>query len=200
MFIPWFQFTTVHLGPIPIQVWGLFVALGILTSFLMIWKTAGKNSFDREIIIDLALWMIVYGFIFARVFHIVFYEFGFYLDNPIEIFKFWEGGLSSFGGFLGAGLVIWWFVKRKKIKKEKLVTLANFLVLPTLVGWIIARVGCFMIHDHIGKLSDFFLAIDTSFGGPRLEMALLEIILLLPLLITFCVQRVRWQKKQFLEM
>ena len=32
--IPWFQYTVIHLGPIPIRVWGLFVALGMALALL----------------------------------------------------------------------------------------------------------------------------------------------------------------------
>jgi len=182
--IPWFQWNTTQLGPVPIQVWGLMVALGMLLSIVIIWKRAGAYGFRREKMIDMATWMIVLGVIGARIFHIVFYEPVFYLQNPVDIFKIWHGGLSSYGGFVGALFGLWFIARKQKISKKKLWKVGDLLGFSALYGWIVGRIGCFFIHDHMGMPCDCFLAMNTP-DGPRLEMALLEIITLLPLAIFF---------------
>ncbi len=57
-----------------------------------------------------------------------------------------------------------------------------------LYGWMIGRIGCVMIHDHMGKPCDCWIAIRSP-DGPRLEMSILEIVGLLPLAIIFFVSR-----------
>ncbi|MFH1286825.1 MAG: prolipoprotein diacylglyceryl transferase [Candidatus Magasanikbacteria bacterium] len=182
--IPWFQFTVVHIGPIPIQVWGFFVALGMLVSMMIIAKRSKQYDLNKEVMMDLGLWMLVCGVVFARLFHIFFYELGFYISNPVEMLKIWHGGLSSFGGLFGALIVIPFYLKKKKIRKSEILKIADLLSFSALFGWIIGRVGCFIIHDHIGRKSGFFLAIGSP-DGSRLEMALLEIIALIPLAYFF---------------
>lgn len=186
--IPWFQYTIWQIGPVPIQVWGFFVALGMVVSFLILAKRAPLYGFKKEPILDTAILMIVFGIIFARVFHVVFYELGFYVDNPLDVLKIWHGGLSSFGGFFGAALGFLYALKKKKISREKILKAIDLFGFAALFGWIVGRFGCVMIHDHMGRPCDCFLAIDSP-DGPRLEMAILEIIGLLPLAIVFFVAR-----------
>lgn len=178
--IPWFQFQTWYLGPVPIRVWGFFVALGIGTSLYVIYKRSGKMSAPSQALVDHAFYTVLFGLLGARIFHIIFYEPNFYFNYPIEILKIWHGGLSSYGGFLGAIIGFLWYAKRKKIPRSYWLKYGDILAYASVVGWMIARVGCFMIHDHLGKPCDCFLAIQTP-TGPRLEMAFLEILSLIPL-------------------
>lgn len=188
--IPWFQYTTVSIGPVPIQVWGFFVALGMAVALWIMAKRAERFGFKKEAVLDTALLMIAFGLLFARVFHVLFYEFAFYAANPIDVFKVWHGGLSSFGGLFGAMLGFWWSIKKGKIKKMSLLSFADLVAFGALFGWIVGRIGCVMIHDHLGQPCDCFLSIQTP-SGPRLEMALLEIIGLLPLALLFYIARKR---------
>lgn len=48
----------------------------------------------------------------ARLGHCLFYAPEYYLANPIEIFKIWEGGLASHGGTLGIIIAIYFYSKR----------------------------------------------------------------------------------------
>lgn len=182
--LPWFQYTSFG----PIKVWGFFVALGMVVSLLIIWVRAKKLGLDQNKILDQVIWLIVGGLIFARIFHIIFYEPIFYFNNPVEILKIWQGGLSSFGGLFGAvlGFVVFW--KWKKLNKKNLLKIIDLLSFSALYGWIIGRLGCFMIHDHLGTKSDVWFALQTP-DGSRLEMAMLEIIGLIPLAILFFIFR-----------
>lgn len=184
--IPWFEFHRVWLGPVPIQVWGLCVALGMVVSLLLIYREAKNKKILPEPLLDLSLRMIVYGVVFARLFHIVFYEPAFFLSHPVEIIAIWHGGLSSFGGLCGALIAVFIEIKRKKIDTSSLGVYGNILSYAAVFGWMVGRVGCFLIHDHLGAESSCVLALDAP-NGRRLDMALLEIICLLPLAIVFIV-------------
>ncbi|OIO20187.1 MAG: diacylglyceryl transferase [Candidatus Magasanikbacteria bacterium CG_4_9_14_0_2_um_filter_41_10] len=184
--IPWFQFTSVHIGPVALQVWGFFVALGMILSVLLIQREAKKRLLNAEPLLDLALKMIFFGVVGARLFHVFFYEPTFFIAHPAEIIAVWHGGLSSFGGLVGAMLAFVIALKRKKIKKEFLSVYGNIISYSALFGWMIGRIGCLMIHDHLGKESTSFLAFNSP-SGQRLDMAFLEILYLIPLAIVFLI-------------
>lgn len=188
--IPWFEYNVVQIGPLPIQVWGFFVALGMLISMWILNREAKRLSLNAEPLLDVALKMIVSGVVFARLFHVLFYEPAHFLTNPLELFAIWHGGLSSFGGVFGALLVFVWAVKKKKLERAKLTLYSNLLAYGALFGWLVGRIGCVMIHDHLGAPCDCFLAFDSP-DGKRLDMAFLEILFLLPLAIVFLVLRKR---------
>jgi len=186
--LPWFQYTTVYIGPIPLQVWGFFVAFGMVVTMYIINKEAKRRSMNAEILLDVSLKMIISGVVFARLFHVFFYEPSYFLVNPLEIIAIWHGGLSSFGGVFGAALAFFWALKKGKIQKERLPLYGNIIAYAALFGWMIGRIGCVMIHDHLGAPCNCVLAFDSP-EGKRLDMAFLEILALLPLAIVFVVLR-----------
>lgn len=182
--IPWFQFTHFSLGPITIQVWGLFVAMGIGLSLWLLQKQTKNNSHQKQIL-DIAFYTIIWGFIGARLGHVLFYEPMHFLQNPLDIFKIWQGGMSSFGSFIGAALSAWYLIRKHKLNFKEL---SDTLLYSAVAGWMLGRVGCFMIHDHLGAASDCPLAMMTPLGK-RLDMAFLEILGLIPLALWLYVGR-----------
>jgi phosphatidylglycerol---prolipoprotein diacylglyceryl transferase len=191
--IPYFQFTTFYIGPIPLQVWGFFVALGMVVSVLILLKSnkivkiyGEQISKDkRNMIVDIAIWAIIGGLVGSRLFHVLFYEPTFYLSNPIEMLMVWKGGLSSFGGLFGAMIGFCAYIRTKKLSLKKLgLKIGDTLAYSAVYGWIIGRIGCFMIHDHLGVKSNNFFAINKP-DGSRLDMAFLEILGMIPLAILF---------------
>lgn len=179
-------YTVFHIGFVPIQFWGLFVALGIILTFIIIWKRGSRLGFDTEELLDIGIYMVIGGFVGARLFHVIFYEPVYFLSHPLDIFKFWQGGMSSFGGFVGGGLIFYFLGKRNKNIKDKIFQIADLVSWAFLFGWILGRVGCVMIHDHLGQISSSIFTVQTA-DGLRLEMAFLEILGLLPLALIFLI-------------
>ncbi len=167
--IPYFRLTTIPLGPIQIQVWGLFVAAGILIATLLGRRESRRRGLDPELFTDFACWTIVYALISARLFYAVAYQPAAYLADPLKLIRVWEGGMSSFGGFIGAAIGAAWFAKRMKMPFMSYANVAAY-VLP--LGYGIGRIGCFLIHDHPGTLSHTFLSVRYP-GGARLDHGLL---------------------------
>jgi phosphatidylglycerol:prolipoprotein diacylglycerol transferase len=75
-------------------------------------------------------------------------------DDPLGVFKVWEGGISLIGGITGAILVALPYVVRKRMGFWRTFDLAA----PGLaLGIVIGRVGDLIIGDHLGKPTDFVL-------------------------------------------
>jgi phosphatidylglycerol:prolipoprotein diacylglycerol transferase len=182
--IPFFEFHTINLGPIVIQVWGLFVALGITLALTFAYIVCKKYLLSGEVILDLAIWVLVGGFVMARVFHVLFYNPAYFISNPDEIIKIWHGGASSLGGFVGAGLSLWLFAKKRKFTFKELLPYFDIGALGLWLGWGIGRIGCFLIHDHPGTLTSFILGVRYP-DGVRFDLGLLESILGFVLFVTF---------------
>ena len=74
---------------------------------------------------DFLSWSVI-GVIFGgRIGYVIFYNFTFYLENPIEIFKIWQGGMSFHGGLLGVVLSIYFFSKLKNVNFVDLLNLVS---------------------------------------------------------------------------
>jgi phosphatidylglycerol:prolipoprotein diacylglycerol transferase len=171
--VPYFTWSQIHLGPVTLQVWGLFVAAGILLAAWVGRREAVRRGLDGDRFLDLAMWLLVPAFVVARLAHVFAYAPDAYLGDPVRIFKVWEGGLSSFGGFVGAGLGLLAYWRRHRAALAG--SAAGYMeaaayALP--LGYGCGRIGCFLIHDHPGTLSDSLFAVQYP-GGARLDHGLL---------------------------
>jgi len=84
-----------HLGPIPINWYGLFVALGFIVGWLLVWRWATNSHVAKEKVDALLIWIIVGSIIGARLYYIVQNQPGDYLRQPLRIFAVWEGASHS---------------------------------------------------------------------------------------------------------
>ncbi len=167
--IPYFQFIQFQIGPVSIQVWGLMVALGFLIGALASAWMLKRRGLNAKIIWDLVVWLVVGSMVMARLAHVVFYEPSYYLANPIEVVAIWRGGLSMIGGLIGATVAGVWFFRRRKLDVWKY---ADACIFGLPLGYAIGRVGCFLIHDHPGTATDFFLGVKYPDGVIRHDLGL----------------------------
>lgn len=86
-------------GNIHIYSYGLMVALGIVTAMFLIERDATKSGLPKEKIIDLILWIVIWGLVGGRLFYVLLYP-EVYLHAPLEIFKIHKGGLVFYGGLI----------------------------------------------------------------------------------------------------
>ena len=174
--IPYFQFTTISLGPITIQVWGLMVSLGIMAGIAAVYLLAQKFSLSTNVVLDMAIWAVIGGLLGGRIFFVLFYSPEHFLQYPLDVLKFWQGGASSLGGFAGAFVAILLYLKKYHLTFREILPYLDIMSLGLWLGWGIGRLGCFLIHDHIGRLSNFFMAVNFP-GGARHDLGLYDSIL-----------------------
>ncbi|NIP33088.1 hypothetical protein GWN26_13590 [Candidatus Saccharibacteria bacterium] len=132
---------------------------------------------------DFGLAGIVGAIIFSRLFHVLFYKFEHYVNNPIEIVYLWQPGYSLYGGMLGVFLGVFLVMKWRKLDFWQY---ADAIALSAPLGLMIGRIGCFLIHDHQGILTDFFLGVKFP-GGTRWDLGLMQLISALILFVIFLI-------------
>jgi len=160
------------LGPVSIQVWGLLVALGLVAALLVASREIRRRRLPVDALYDLAVYFLIPSFVLARVFYVLFYDrssvpFG--IETVWNWLAVWRGGLSSFGGFFGAVAGLFLFRRRYRIDVWPYLEALAF-AFP--LGYGIGRLGCFLIHDHLGIPSSFWLAVSFP-DGSRLDHGLL---------------------------
>lgn len=151
--LPFIQWTQFHIGPVPIQVWGLFVALGIALGLWVSVRVARARSLNTDAVMDIGLWSIASALIGARLFYAL-TEWQEYSGHWIDALRVWEGGMSITGGFLGAlvGALV-----TMKLKKLSYLDYSDAIIVGLPVGLWIGRLGCFFIFDHPGTPTQFIL-------------------------------------------
>lgn len=179
--IPYFQPPNIQLGPLTIEPFGLFAAIGIYIGARIIAGRVRRQGDDAEPLLDFVVWAVVGGVISGHLVHLLLYHPEELDRGWIQLFRVWDG-LSSFGGLLGgiiAGLIFF------RLKKLPLARYMDAIALGMTPGWAIARLGCFAVHDHPGVLSDFFLAVQFP-GGARHDLGLYDAVAL------FAISAVIW--------
>ncbi|MFH1089141.1 MAG: prolipoprotein diacylglyceryl transferase [Candidatus Uhrbacteria bacterium] len=186
--LPYLSTTQLHLGPITIQSWGLFVALGfVIGGTAAAWLTK-RRGLKPEVVWDMLGWLLLSSMIFGRVFFVLFYYPGYFIERPLEVFAIWQGGMSMMGGLFGAALVA---VIYFKVKKLNWFQYSDAMIFGLPIGYAIGRIGCFLIHDHPGIPTTFFLGVQYPDGIIRHDLGLYEIFVGLILFLVFLA----WQKK-----
>lgn len=172
---------TIPVIDLPIHGFGLMVALGLYLGTEMAMAKAKKDGLDPDIINRVVTWMIVGIFVGGHLGHALFYEPHKIAEDPLYLFKVWDG-LSSFGGFIVTAFLCWLFFRKEnnRVKRENKLrqTEDKPMLLPVrathygdcvIYGFPLAfgfgRIGCFLAHDHPGVESDFFLAVQGICRG-----------------------------------
>jgi phosphatidylglycerol:prolipoprotein diacylglycerol transferase len=188
--IPYRTFPVIQLGPIPIRVFGVFVAIGIAVGIWVFLRYARRRGLDPDALSSLAWWVIVLGILGSRLLFVLTHWSDF-ARRPLAIFALWEGGLQFSGAFLIAILVIVWWGRRHPDADLRVLT--DGIVLGLVPGLMIGRIGCYAVGEHLGNETTFFLG-SRYLGGETREgpivvgtvihnTAFYEILLLAPLAV-----------------
>lgn len=127
------------IGHFSISLLGVTSALGMIIGLLLIQKEGERKRLDKDKLMDLGLYTVVFGILGARLGYIVFFDPVYYMENPMAVFRITQGGLSIQGAILVAGSFAFWFMKKKKMAVWKT---ADAIVPGVILGQAIGRVGC----------------------------------------------------------
>ena len=113
--------------------------------------TANKPVMTKEQVEDLLFWVILGVILGGRLGYVLFYQPAFYLSNPFQILRIWEGGMSFHGGAIGvilAGLI---FTKRRGIST---ISTGDVVCLGLAPGLLLGRLANFINAELWGRPTD----------------------------------------------
>ncbi len=100
------------IGPVSVRYYGLLFMSGFILGYWMFLKFFKREGLPLPLLDTLLYLLLGCTIVGARLGHVLFYQPEYYLANPIEIFKVWEGGLASHGGTIAIMIGMWWFVRK----------------------------------------------------------------------------------------
>lgn len=194
--LPVVTFEGFHVGPLYIYSWGLAVAFGILASVIIAIreftrsKDLGLKNFYLNHFWDFVTFETIAIFLGARLLFIL-ENLGLYKENLFSALYLWEGGFSLYGGVLFGIIFAYIYARASKVS---FLLLGSMFTPAWMVGLLFGRLGCFLIHDHVGKITNLPWGFNLH-GGMRHEPALYEIFALMILFAFFYLVK---RKKFFL--
>jgi prolipoprotein diacylglyceryl transferase len=95
----------IHLGPLRLTLYGMFIATGVLVAMTMTRRRYADKGGDPEFADRVAFRTVVIGFVGARLAYVL-PRLDRFIEDPLSVFAVWEGGLALFGGLAGVVTVI----------------------------------------------------------------------------------------------
>lgn len=135
-----------HLGPIPVNWYGILIGIGIVLAYFLAQKEAVRLGLDDEFIADLLIWAVPIGILSARIYYVAM-KWDYYGANPGRIIEIWNGGIAIHGALIGAFITAYIFTKKRN---ESFLRLADIAAPSILIGQIIGRWGNFVNQEAYG--------------------------------------------------
>ena len=144
---------SIELGSLDIHFYGIIIALGLLLAVIYGMRRSKQFGIKEDDIMDGVLFIVPFAILCARAYYCIF-SWEQYADNPIEVLYIWNGGLAIYGGVLGAVLGVAVFCK---IKKLKISTVLDMVLIGFLIGQSLGRWGNFFNREAFGaETASFF--------------------------------------------
>lgn len=150
----------IDLGKFEIRYYSLLFALGFILGYVILLKIFKKQGRTVEFLDKLTIYMVVSTIIGARVGHCLFYEFDYYMQNPLEIILPWRGtvgedfeftgfqGLASHGAAIGILAGIYIFARKTK---SSFLWVMDMIVIVTALAGSLIRLGNLMNSEIYGN-------------------------------------------------
>ena len=139
-----------------IRWYSLSYIAGIVLAWIYIKKFILKETEYSKYIDDLISYVIIGVIIGGRLGYVIFYNFEYYINNPLEILMIWTGGMSFHGGVLGVIISTYLFCKKNKLSTFYFLDLIS---LSAPIGIFLGRIANFINSELYGTKTDFFLAV-----------------------------------------
>ncbi len=137
---------------VEIRWYSLMILLGMILGLFIVLKESKRFNLSTDFVVNLFFWVIIFGLIGARIYYCIF-NFSYYKDNILDIFKVWEGGLAIHGGIIAGFLTLLIYCKKNDVNPFKM---TDIVVVPLLLAQAIGRWGNFFNSEAHGFATTYY--------------------------------------------
>ncbi|MEQ8964250.1 MAG: prolipoprotein diacylglyceryl transferase [Azospirillaceae bacterium] len=165
-FPAWLDPVALEVGPLVIR----WYALAYIAGFVIGWRYClrlteyGPARPNREDFDDFLTWAIVGTILGGRLGYVLFYNFPYYIDRPLEALRVWEGGMAFHGGILGVTVAMLIFARRRDFSPF---ALADVVAAAAPIGLFLGRLANFVNGELWGRTTDLPWGVIFPTGGPE---------------------------------
>ena len=142
-----------EIGPIALRWYGLMYLVGFVLAMYIANKAADKSQglWTRDQVSDLLFYGFLGVILGGRIGYVLFYNFDYFLSDPVYLFKIWTGGMSFHGGLLGVLTAIMIFARKEK---KTFLQVGDFVAPLVPLGLGTGRIGNFINAELWGRETD----------------------------------------------
>lgn len=132
---------------VPVRWYGLILVVAVGVAIWLAQREARRRGIGTAIVSDAAIWVGVSAIVGGRVLYVVQNELGSLAEHPAHVLMVWMGGLSFYGGLIGAIVALVLFARRRGIP---LLAALDVAAPGAAIGQAIGHVGCLIGGDSYG--------------------------------------------------
>ncbi|PIE45519.1 MAG: prolipoprotein diacylglyceryl transferase [Gammaproteobacteria bacterium] len=158
--------------------YGLMYVIGFLLGYQYAkYRAKSMPQWSEQHISDLLTYAILGVILGGRIGYVLFYQFDYFINSPLYLFKITDGGMSFHGGLLGVVLALIAFARKNR---KHWLSVTDFVAPVFPIGLFFGRIGNFINAELWGKVTDVPWGVVFPNGGPlprhpsQLYEALLE--------------------------
>ena len=161
--------------PVAFWIWKLpirWYALAYLAGFILGWRYAlrlartGLAKPTDEDMDEFLTWAVLGTILGGRIGYVLFYQPGYIVNDPLQILKIWQGGMSFHGGLLGVIAAAALFARRREIA---FFAVADIVSTVAPIGLFFGRIANFVNQELYGQITEVRWGIVFPHGGPELR-------------------------------
>ena len=131
--------------------YSLCILLGVVVAYILITREGKKQGLPKEFISDLIFYTLIIGILGARVYYCVF-NLDYYLANPSEILKIYNGGLAIHGGVIAGLIFVYFYTKKKNVSFIKIL---DIVAPAVIIAQSFGRWGNFFNQEAHGGITTY---------------------------------------------
>lgn len=155
--------TLIKIGPLELHAYGFMLALAFFSGIWLAARRAPRRGVSPETVYDTSLVIVFAAIIGARLMYVVFHRDE--MQSLYDMIAVWRGGLTMYGGVIGAMLAAWFTLRRRGVP---FLRMADVMAPSLGLGLMLTRIGCFLNGCCYGKPTDLPWGVTfppDSFGG-----------------------------------
>ena len=129
--------------------YSLCILLGVIVAYILITREGKKQGLTKEFTSDLIFYTLIIGILGARVYYCVF-NLDYYLANPSEILKIYNGGLAIHGGVIAGLIFVYFYTKKKNVSFIKIL---DIVAPAVIIAQSFGRWGNFFNQEAYGAIT-----------------------------------------------
>jgi phosphatidylglycerol:prolipoprotein diacylglycerol transferase len=172
--LPVFNSIAIAIGPIAIRWYALAYIGGIVLGWIYarslvkndgLWGGVAPITLPQ--LDDFILWVTLGIILGGRTGYVLFYNFPFFVEHPLEIVQLWKGGMSFHGGFLGCVAAVILFCRAHDIP---ILSLGDITTAVGPIGLFLGRIANFINGELWGRQADPTLPWAMVFPNDALQL------------------------------